>query len=159
MSHPTVWYNPARNKSNAASLPYNPVDQTVRCPTQRFGITQPEIGVMQQACAITFSSNCKVSHPTVWYNPARTIFFILLQFDWKGNRARLLHYSYFWLGYTKPLGGTPYSLIENVIAQAGRITPSSGRVIPNRWVGHLTVWSTRLYGKLAALLLFLAGLY
>ena len=82
-----------------------------------------------------------------------------LQFDRKGYSASWLHYSYFWLGYTKPLGGTPYSLIEKVIAQTGCITPRSGRVIPNRWVGHLTVWSIRLYRKLAPLLLFLAGLY
>ena len=62
-----------------------------------------------------------------------------LQFDRKGYIASWLHYSYFWPDYSKPLGGAPYSLIENVIAQAGCITPISGRVIPNRWVGHLTV--------------------
>ena len=82
-----------------------------------------------------------------------------LQFDRKCYSASLLRYSYCWSGYTKPLGGAPYTLIDMVIAQAGSITPITGRVIPNRWVGHLTVWSIRLDRKLAELLLFLAGLY
>ena len=49
-----------------------------------------------------------------------------LQFDRKGYSASWLHYSYFWLSYTKPLGGAPYSLIDKVIAQAGFITRISG---------------------------------
>ena len=58
------------------------------------------------------------------------------------------------------MGGAPYSLIENVIAQAGFVTPIAGRVIPKRWVGTLQFDRyIRLERKLAALLLFLAGLY
>ena len=62
-----------------------------------------------------------------------------LQFDRKCYSASWLHYPYFWPGYTKALGVTPYSLIDMVIAQAGCVTPISGRVIPNHWVWHLTV--------------------
>ena len=67
-----VWYNPARNRSNAASLRSNLIDQTVSCPTQRFGITRPEIEVMQRACAIALSIKLLGAQPSGFvYNPAR----------------------------------------------------------------------------------------
>ena len=97
----------------------------------------------------------------------QTVGWDTLQFDRKGYSASWLHYSYSWLGYTKPLGGTPYSLIEKVIAQAGCITPILAGLYQT--VG----WDTLQFDRAQAgciivvaeqagcitLLLFLAGLY